>query len=141
MKPAPQRAAVLADLVQRLDHERILPDALGDGRQLAGLDQRGELRRFLEGLGELRGVGDDLRAFELPDERALAGALRERAGGDDAAEGRRDESDRDTGSERARLQPKWPHDASPFSRVLGRPARAPSRGADYGDISGPSLDV
>ena len=83
MKPAPPGAAVLADLVERLDDQRILADALGDRRQLAGLDQLGELRRLLEGLGELGGVGDDLGPFQLADQRALARALRQRSGGDD----------------------------------------------------------
>jgi hypothetical protein len=33
------RAAVFPDRLQGLDDERVLPDALGDGRQLARLDQ------------------------------------------------------------------------------------------------------
>ena len=64
-------AAVLADLVQRLDDQRVLADALGHRRQLAGLHLLRELRRFLERLGELGGVGDDLRAFQLADQRLL----------------------------------------------------------------------
>src|SRR5262249_34546978 len=62
------RAAVLADLAQRLDDERILPDALAHGRKLAGLHELGELRRLLERLWISREVGDDLGALELADQ-------------------------------------------------------------------------
>src|SRR6185369_17572263 len=47
---AAPRAAVLADLAQRLDDQRILSDALAHGWKLAGLHELGELRRFLERL-------------------------------------------------------------------------------------------
>src|SRR5262249_45705031 len=78
-------AAVFADLAERLDHERVLPDALLHGRELARLDELRELRRFLEGLGDEGGIGDDLGAFELADERgAELGPLRD--GGSDPAE-------------------------------------------------------
>ena len=50
-------------------------DALLDRRQLAGLDQLGQLRRLLEALGVPGGVGDDLRAFELADQ-IVGGGLR-----------------------------------------------------------------
>ena len=83
---AAPRAAVFADRVQRLDHQRVLADALGHGRELPGLDELRQLRRFLESLGGLPGLGDDLRSFELADEGGLARALRERPHGDGAAE-------------------------------------------------------
>ena len=51
---APPGAAVLADLLQRLEHQRLGRKALLDRRQLALLDQLGELGRFLEALRELR---------------------------------------------------------------------------------------
>src|SRR5215471_16455959 len=74
---APPRAAVLADLAQRLDDERILPDALAHGRKLAGLHELGELRRLLERLWIPREIGDDLGALELADQvRAGLDALR-----------------------------------------------------------------
>src|SRR5712691_1527870 len=72
---AAPRASVFADLVHRLYDERILSDALRHRRQLARLDQRGQLRRLLELLGKLRGVGDDLRTLQLSDQGALGGDL------------------------------------------------------------------
>src|SRR5262249_46244443 len=81
--------AVLADLLQRLDDQRVLADALRHRWQLAGLPQLGELRRFLKCLGELGGIGDHLGALELADQRALA--LRDRAGGDSDRERSEDE--------------------------------------------------
>ena len=45
-----ERPAVLADPVDRLEHERVLADAFGDRRQLALLYERGELRRLFERL-------------------------------------------------------------------------------------------
>src|SRR6516162_2540208 len=62
---AAPRATVLADLMQRLDDEGILSDALGDGRKLAGLNELRELRRLLEHIGRIRGIGHDFGAFEL----------------------------------------------------------------------------
>jgi hypothetical protein len=64
-------AAVLADLVQRLDHKELrrLRQALVDRRQLARLHERVEHWRFLEGLGVGVAVEDDGRALELADER------------------------------------------------------------------------
>src|SRR4029453_18503391 len=62
------RAAVFPDLPQRLDHERILADPLGDGRELAGLDQLGELRGLLELRGPLRGVGAAPGTLDVPAE-------------------------------------------------------------------------
>ena len=67
-EPAAPGAAVLADLAERLDDQRVLADALLDGRQLAGLDQLGELGGLLEALRHLGGIGDDLRPLELADE-------------------------------------------------------------------------
>ena len=61
-------AAVPADLVHRLDDERVLADSLLDRRQLAGLHQLRQLRRFLEALGELGRIGDGGRPLELPDQ-------------------------------------------------------------------------
>ena len=43
-----QAAAVGADALQRHDHHRVGRHALLEGRQLAGLDQRGQHRRLLE---------------------------------------------------------------------------------------------
>ncbi len=65
---APPRATVLPDLAQRLDHERVLADPFLDRRELAGLHQLRERGGLLEALREQRGVGDDLRPFELADE-------------------------------------------------------------------------
>jgi len=62
------RAAVAADLVHRLDDQRIFADALLDRWQLAGLHQLRQLRRLLEALGELRGIRDCRRALELADQ-------------------------------------------------------------------------
>jgi hypothetical protein len=64
--------------VQRFDHERVLADPLGDRRQFAGLDERRQLRRFLQRLREPGGVGHDLGPLQLADQRALARALRQR---------------------------------------------------------------
>ena len=76
---APPGPAVLADLAQRLDDERVLADALLYGRELAGFHQLGELRGLLERLGIAGGVGDDFGALQLADEiGAGLGALRER---------------------------------------------------------------
>src|SRR5262249_49931459 len=106
------RAAVLADLLQRFDDQRILADSLGHRRQLARLDELGELRRLLERLGGLRGVGDDLRAFELADVAGgLAAALRERARGDGTAERPDRERERESGSEHTLQHEGW----SPFT--------------------------
>ena len=75
-EPAAPRPAVAADLAERLDDQGILPDALLDRGQLAGLDQLGELRCFAEALRYLGGIGDDLRAFQLADQvRAGLGRL------------------------------------------------------------------
>ena len=63
---ATPRAAILADLLDGLDDQRISRDALIDGRQLAGLDQLGQHGRFgvlaggrrrRGGLGRLRSLG------------------------------------------------------------------------------------
>src|SRR6266542_365739 len=62
-----QRAAVLADTVDGLDDELVLPDTLRDRRELALLHERGELWGLLEGLRELRRIRDDHRAFEFPE--------------------------------------------------------------------------
>src|SRR2546429_8745603 len=72
---------------------------------------------FRSTLGELRGVGDDFRAFQLADERALAGVLRERPRGDDTAERSARERERESGSERAfpRHAPELGHESSPFA--------------------------
>ena len=78
-------ATILTDLVQRLDHQGILADALGDGRQLARLHQRRQLRRLLERFRKLRRVRQDLRPFQFPDQ-ALAGVLCDRGGGDGTGE-------------------------------------------------------
>ena len=80
-------AAVLPDLLQGLDDHQVarLGQALLDRGQLAGLDQLGQHRRFLERLGELRQIADDLGAFQLADELGaelrlrLAGQRRRRA--------------------------------------------------------------
>src|SRR5207247_3056253 len=48
---APPGPAVLADLAQRLDDERVLADALLYGRELAGFPQLGELRGLPERFG------------------------------------------------------------------------------------------
>jgi len=95
---AAPRAAVLADLVQRLDHQRVLADALGHRRQLALLDQLHELRRLLERLGSLRGIRHDLRPFQLPDQ-ALAGVLSDGRGRDDTGERPHREGNRELRSE------------------------------------------
>src|SRR5262249_5481144 len=74
---APPRTAVLADLAQRLDDERILTDALLHGGKLAGLHELGELRRLLERLRISRELGDDRGALQLADQVcARLGALR-----------------------------------------------------------------
>ena len=67
-EPAADGAAVPADLVHRLDDQRVLADALLDRRQLAGLHQLRQLRGLLEALRELGGIRDGGRALELADE-------------------------------------------------------------------------
>src|SRR6266542_3546784 len=69
-----QRAAVLADTVDGLDDELVLPDPLRDRRELALLHERGELWGLLEGLRELRRIRDDHRAFEFPELVSPGGA-------------------------------------------------------------------
>src|SRR5439155_7365593 len=64
----PPGTAVLADLVEGLNDERVLREALLDRRQLAGFDQFGQRWRRFEALRELSRVGDDGRAFELADQ-------------------------------------------------------------------------
>ena len=93
------------------------------GGSLPGLDQLGELRRFLERFGHLRGVGDDLGPFQLADERGFHAALRERAGGNDARDHHHDQSDHDAGSKRAiRMRvPALAHDVSPCRPLAGGP--------------------
>src|SRR5262249_13007825 len=111
------RAAVLADLLQRLDDERVLTDALGHRRELAGLHELRPLPRLPVRLWDLPRVGDDLGPLELSDERGLARALGERADGDDARERRHHECQYQPRPERAvprRRAPKIGHDASPF---------------------------
>src|SRR5207247_10275270 len=68
--------AVLADLLQRLDDQRILADTLGDRWRFARLDEGRDLRCLAEALGERGGVGEDLRTFQLADPAAFAGPLR-----------------------------------------------------------------
>src|SRR5262249_10943177 len=101
-------------LLQRLDDERVLTDALGDWRQLAGLGQRRQLRRFLEALRRLRGIRDDFRAFELADQRGLARGLRERADSNRADE---DTTDDDRGEWGSKRRPP----VRPVSRHRGLP--------------------
>src|SRR5262249_33760283 len=67
-EPSPYGAAVPTDLMHRLDDQWIFSDALLDRRQLACLHQFGQLRRFLEGLGELGLIRDGGRSLELPDQ-------------------------------------------------------------------------
>src|SRR5882762_5607706 len=116
---AAPRAAILADLVQRLDDQRVLPDALGHRRQLARLDLLGQLGRLPERPGELRSVGDDFGAFQLADKGALA--LRQRPRGGDEADGGHHQSDRASGSEHA-------HDAFPLHSGSTWGAILPQRG-------------
>src|SRR6185436_1417297 len=71
----PPGAAVLADLAQWLDDERILTDALLHRRELARLHQGRQLRRLLEGLGIAPDVGDDLGALQLT-HQIVGGGLR-----------------------------------------------------------------
>src|SRR6266542_1061618 len=77
-----ERPAVLADPVDRLEHERVLADAFGDRRQLALLYERGELRRPFERLRELRRIEHDLAALELAEREpsGLLGRLARRRG-------------------------------------------------------------
>ncbi len=121
---AAPRAAVPTDLVERLDDQRVLPDALGHRRELARFDQLRQLRRLRERLGKLRGVGDDLGTLQLPDQ-ALARVRRERPGGDDGADRPCHERERESGSKRAypTRAPKLAHDAA----LLG--SGSPGRGA------------
>ena len=76
-EPAAPGPAVAADLAEGLDDQGILADPLLDRGQLAGLDQLGELRRLVEALRDLGGIGDDLRPFQLADQvRPRLGGLR-----------------------------------------------------------------
>ena len=75
-------AAVFPDLAQRLDDEGILADPLLDRRELARLDQLGELRGFLEALRDQGGISDDLGSLQLTDE--LCAQLRLLGGGGSA---------------------------------------------------------
>src|SRR5438105_4606275 len=61
---------ILANLVDWLDDERLIRQALLDWRQLALLDQVGQHRRLAERLGKLSRVDHDARPFELADELA-----------------------------------------------------------------------
>ena len=70
-KAAPPDAAVFSDAAQRLEHHRLLRNALLDRRQFAGLDQFGQRRRLAELLRPLRGIGDDGRIFQFSDESGL----------------------------------------------------------------------
>ena len=70
-KAAPPGAAIFADAAQRLDHHRLLRDALLHRRQLAGLDEFGQRRRLAELLRPLRGIGDDRRVFQFSDQAGL----------------------------------------------------------------------
>ena len=79
-------AAVLAGFFERLDDHEVagVRQSLGHFRQFAGFDQIGEHRRFLERLGELRGLADDRWTFELANQR-----LAELGGGFGRGGGRR----------------------------------------------------
>ena len=70
-KTAPPGAAIFADAAQRLDHHRLLRDALVHRRQFAGLDEFGQRRRLAELLRPLRGIGDDGRVFQFSDQARL----------------------------------------------------------------------
>jgi hypothetical protein len=70
-RPSPS-PTILPDPVRRLEDERILSDTLGDRRKLSLLYKSSELGRLLEGLRELRRVGDDLGTLELS-QRVLSG--------------------------------------------------------------------
>ncbi len=63
-------AAVLADLAQGLDDEKLrrLGQPLVDRGQLSGFNQRVEARRFLERLRKSLGVENDLRTFQFSDQ-------------------------------------------------------------------------
>ena len=78
---AAQRAAVASDLLERLHHQRLLRQPVGEFRQLAVGDELGEVRRFLGGLRqrlmrqqrERRGAGHPLQHRASRD-RAGAGS-------------------------------------------------------------------
>ena len=78
-------ATVLADLVQRLDDQRVGANPVGQFWQRAGGDPRRHHRSLLELLGPLGGIKHHLWALELADQRAadcsvLREGLRRRAG-------------------------------------------------------------
>src|SRR5262249_40888825 len=64
--------AVFADLVHRLDHQRVLADALLHRWQLPSFDQFRQLRRLLKTLGKLRRVGDHCWTLQLPNQIAAS---------------------------------------------------------------------
>ena len=75
-------AAVFADFAQRLHDEKLrrLGQALVDRGQLSGLHLLGENRSLLEGLRKGLGVKDDLRSFQLSDQRRADFCGRRRRG-------------------------------------------------------------
>ena len=93
-KAAPPGAAVFSDAAQRLEHHRLLRNALLDRRQLAGLDQFGQRRRLAEFLRPLRGIGDDRRVFQFSDQAGLRQIrlLRDGRAGEQHSQGNQDRS-------------------------------------------------
>ncbi len=137
---AAPRPAVLADLVQRLDDKRVLPDAVRHRRQLARLDHLRQLGGLTELLGELRRVGDDVWPFQLADQSALGSVRSESSCCDHAYERPHQEGDHESGPEHACLRPmpKVGHNASPFIMFaptevfVFRPGHSPAHRAPRG---------
>jgi len=128
VKPPTPRAAVLADLVQRLDHQRVLAALRSaTGGSLPCLTSSASCGASLNVLGSFAAFGHDLRPFELPDQ-ALASVLRDGRGGD-ADERHHRHGDRELRSEGA-----IPHMSSPFGRVSGLVRHESVETADYRDI-------
>ncbi len=125
VKPARHVPPYLPIGLQRLDDEGVLPDALRDGRELSRLDQLGELGSLLEGLGLLRGVGDDLRPLQLADQGALGCDLGKRPRSDRTDDPSDQQGDGDSGPEPACpwRASNLSHDASPFLDVDAREFR------------------
>ena len=143
----PPGPAVLPGGLQRLDHHRLLGDALLDRGELAGLHQLGQHGGLAELLGPLGGIQDQAGTLQLADEAGAELLLpRKRHGGSESGEGRGSGGQRclleelPTGhacalSRHGTILPVWGRNRACGPRS-GQPPTSPTRNSLEGNTTG-----